>query len=224
LLNNPIKVINPGTIILGKGEKASVVYLILSGTVECILGESELNFSLSTGSFIGVVCCLKDIESTGTYRTLSHVQTLTMSITVYQTFLETNGLLDQVISIQDNIEFLRRTWLFGEGLSSLVQNKIAQHMEIVEFASGPLPLEARAGLYLLKEGEIHIQDSQGQRVESLYAGDFFGEEMVLENDSYQTSIHMTRPSKVYWIPIETLEGIPIVSWKLLEVSDKRSHF
>jgi hemerythrin len=191
LLNNKIEIINPGTIILGKGDRAVVVYLILSGIVECILREADTTISLSTGSFIGTSSCLKQTTSTTTYRTLSHVQVLKISTAVYQTFLKSNDLLDQVISNQDNIEFLRKTKLFGEGLSSLVQNRIAQHMELITFTPGPLSILEKPGLYLLKEGKVHIQNAQGQTVESLRVGDFFGDDMLLKSSSYINMIDIT---------------------------------
>jgi len=222
LLNASVESINPGTIILGKGERPHLVYLILSGTVEYIQSELNINMTLSTGSFIGDVACLNDTVSAGTYRSVSHVQVLRLSDTIYRTFLESHKLLDQVMSIQRNIEFLRRTWLFGEGVSALAQNKIAQSMRGIRVeAHQRLPLEATPGLYLLDEGELHIHNAQQQTIETLHAGDFCGEQSVLAERPLEMSVQASMPSHVYVINPERLPVIPIVHWKLLEVSANR---
>ncbi len=224
LLNTEIASINPGTIMLMKGEKPQFVYLVVSGMVESIRSEPVINISLSTGSFIGDVACLRQMVSTNTYRSISHVKALKLSVDIYQAFLESRDLLKSRIDIQNNIELLRKSWLFGERLSYLVQNKIAQAMQEINLSAWEtLSMEDVPGIYVLDAGELHICNAQQQLVEMLHSGDFCGEQSVLSEKPLPMTVQATRPSRVYCIPPSTLSGIPIVHWKLLEVSDNRKN-
>ncbi len=222
LLNSEIDSINPGTIMLMKGEKPRFVYLVLSGMVECIRSYADININLSTGSLLGDIAYLRGTVLRSTYRSISHVKALRLSNKMYTTFLESKNLLESSIDIQNNIDLLRNTWLFGERLSYFVQNKIAQSMKEVSLAAWErLSLNETTGIYLLNAGELRIQNSQQQTIETLHSGDFCGEQSVLAEKPLQMTVQATVPSSVYCIDPQTLAGIPIVYWKLLEVSANR---
>lgn len=228
LLNSPVESINPGTIVLEKGTQPGCVYLVLSGTMECIQSELNIKFHMSTGSFIGDLPCLDNSKSAATYRSVSHVQLLRLSEKLYRSFLESNNLLDQVLSVQKNIELLRRTWLFGEELSYLVQNKIAQAMVAMEVEEDEeLSIAGRSGLFLIDDGEFDVRNPQGDIIEVLNSGDFFGEQSLLSEEPFSGTIRATRatfPSKVFFIDADVLAGIPIVHLKLSEIwATRRSH-
>jgi hemerythrin len=222
LLNSSIESFNPGTIMLERGQNSNHVYLVLSGTVENILPEPGVKVNLSTGSFIGDVSCLRNIASSSTYRSLSHVKVLKFSKVTYTTFVARHELRNQVLGVRDNIELLRNTWLFGESISSVTQDKIAKSMIELEVAENEeFKIAERPGLYLLNEGRIEIEGSDTQTIDTLDEGDCFGEQYCLEVDSLDIAVRASEPSKVFYIDPDSVSEVPIVHWKLLEVFAKR---
>jgi len=222
LLNCPVISFNPGTMIQKKGEPVSNIFLILTGSVELIHSEFEIQNILSNGCFIGDVSLLRKTPLSGTWRTVSHVQALRFTASLYRTFLEKNDLYEQMKSIQDNIEFLQETWLFGEGISYQVQNKIAQIMSQRDLTKGELITKGEPlGIYLIKKGELQILNSKEEEIETLKPGDFFGEGVLFPEMTTDFQFKATKPSVSYFINESSLLEIPIVHWKLLEILTKR---
>ncbi len=223
LLNAPIVSFNPGTIIQKKGGLTCAIYLILTGTVEFISTEFRLQNQLSNGCFIGDVSFLQHAPSSGTWRAVSYAQALCFTASLYNAFLEKHGLYGQIHNILDNIDFLQKTFLFGEGISYLVQNKIAQQMVLETYNTHEqIVMNDSAGLCLLKQGELQLLSSSNAVIETLNIGDFCGETHLFFDKQATFIVRTTRPSEVYHIAKYPLLEIPIVHWKLLESSAKRT--
>ncbi|MBF0118174.1 MAG: cyclic nucleotide-binding domain-containing protein [Desulfobacterales bacterium] len=223
ILTNASKVsFNPGTIILKKGDMPKDLYLILTGSVEYIGLESEFRCNLSNGCFIGEYSFFGNIESQVTYRTVSHVTSLRFSTSFFKSFLEKNNIYETTKKIFENIRFLQTTWLFGEGNSYSVQNKIAQVMSSESFDGDINIYESGSPtLFLIKEGEIKITNSKNETIEKLKNGDFFGEHTFFSEDFNEFKFVTIKPSILYLISDPFLLDIPIVHWKLLEIYSKR---
>jgi len=222
LLNAPIFSFNPGSIILKHDERPEIVYLILLGSAEFIQSEFQTQNTLSTGCFLGDVAILKDMPASGTWRAVSYVKALGLPAELYRKFMKKNALYDQMYNIAENIEFLQKTSLFGERISYPVQNQFAHIMHLQEYASGEvLPTQEEPGLYLLKSGELQIQNAEGKPVETIKNGGFCGEDSVIQADLSRRLVHVIRKSSVYYIENDPLLEIPAVQWKLLETSTKR---
>ncbi len=222
LLNAPIFNFNPGSIILRNGELPEIVYLILLGSAEFIQAEFQTQNTLSTGCFLGDVSILKDMPASGTWRAVSYVRALGLSTELYRKFMKKNELYDQMHNIVEHIEFLQKTSLFGERISYPVQNRFAHIMLMQVYAAGEmLPTEEKPGLYLLKSGELEIQNAEGRAVETIRNGGFCGEDTIIPADLSKRLVHATTASSVYFIENNPLLEIPAVQWKLLETSTKR---
>ena len=223
LLNSPMVSFNPGSIIQKKGKMSSEVYFLLAGTVEFISSEFRLQNHLSTGSFIGDVSLLKHSPSSGTWRAVSYIQTLHFKGNVYSTFLKKYGLYDRMKSLLDNIDFLQKTFLFGEGISYPVHHSIAKHMALETYAEGEhLVCPESDVLCLLKQGKLQLLNAGGAVIETLENGDFCGEEGFFPDNRKTFTVQTTEPSEVYFLKKYPLLEIPIVHWKLLEISAKRT--
>lgn len=223
LFTCPVVSFNPGAMIQKKDDPVSNIFLILTGSVEFIHPEFEIQNILSNGCFIGDVSLLRNTPLSGTWRAVSHVHALRFPASLYRTFLEESELYEQMKSIQDNIEFLQETWLFGEGISYLVQNKIAQIMSQRDFTKGELITKGESlGIYLIKEGELQIMNSKEEKIEALKPGDFFGEEVLFPEVTTDFQFKATKPSVFYFINESSLLEIPIVYLKLLEILTKRT--
>jgi hemerythrin len=222
LLNAPIFNFNPGSIILKHGEIPEIVFLILLGSAEFIQSEFQTQNTLSTGCFLGDVSILKDMPASGTWRAISYVRALGLPAELYRNFMKKNELYDQMYNIAENIEFLQKTSLFGERISYPVQNRFAHIMNLYQYASGEiLSTQEEPGLYLLKSGELEIQNSQGKPIETIKIGGFCGEDSIIPMDMTERRVHATQASSVFFIENNPLLEIPAVQWKLLETSTKR---
>lgn len=222
VLNSPIVMFNPGSIIQKKGANPESVFLILSGSAEFLQPEFQIQNTLSSGCFIGDVAIIRNTACNATWRAISHVRTLCMPAGLYRSFIDKNKLYDQMKNIIENIEFLQKTFILGEGISYPVQNKIARVMQPQKFNEKELlPAGESPGLYLLKEGELRITNREGMVVEELFNGNFFGEESLLSGEPSELYVQVKKPSIVNLIKDYPLLDIPIVHWKLLEISTKR---
>ena len=221
LLNNPLILFNPESIVIKKGRRNQNIYMILTGEVEVIHGQSG-NFSLlSTGGIIGEISGLTGELSKETYRAVNCVQALEIPCSLYLDFVKKNGLYAEIEQLKENREFLQDTWLFGEAISYPIHYKIAQEIQPVEFKKGQeIPLETNNELYVLKSGILErILDDQVY--ETLSTGNFVGEERILLGTSSFFKTIVKEDAVLFKIPGKVLLNIPIVRWKLFETYDKR---
>ncbi len=222
LMNAPMVTFNPGAIIEKKGAMISNVYLILSGIAEFICSESGIQNRLSNGCFIGDLDLLKNTPSSGTWRAVSYVRTMVFSAGLFHTFLERHELFEQVKNTLDKIEFLQSTFLFGEGISYPVQNKIARNMILKSCAENEkIAGDAAPWLCMLKSGQLQLMNRQEEVIETLTGCGYCGEENIFSKAGSQFTINAGTPSEVYLIQKYPLTEIPIVHWKLLETYVKR---
>lgn len=222
LLNTPVVSFNPGTIIQPKGSMSAEVYFILAGTVEFISAEFRLQNYLSNGCLIGDVPLLKNSPSAGTWRTVSYVQALRFPASLYHAFLEQYDLYDQMNSIVDHIDFLQKTFLFGERLSYPVQNSLAQQMTLTRCTPrARVRLPKPPSLALVKQGTLQLLTADGTPLELVQQGDFCGEEGLFSNIQSRFRIEAVTEADVFLVQYPLLD-IPIVHWKLLERCTKRS--
>ena len=225
LLNSRVVPFNPGTTILKRNQINRYVYLILVGAIEYIQSDPDVKNDLFTGCLIGDTSVLNDKPSSGTYRTISHIQALQFSVELFRIFLKENGLFEHLNIIQDNIGFLKNTRLFGEDISYLIQNRFAQKMIQRTYNKKQLlhVQGSAAGIYLLKEGEITIS-FQNNVVDVLSSGDFCGENILLGKEDNNLLFQATLPSTVYFITDvdNSLLKVPSIHWALLEVFARRN--
>ncbi|MCW9034671.1 MAG: bacteriohemerythrin [Alphaproteobacteria bacterium] len=223
LLNNQMVTFNPETIILKEGHDIEEVSFILTGAVEVINSQTGVNSILSAGAIIGELNGLHEIFSTETYRAASFVQALNMPIGFYRTFVKQNKLFDNISKLQENREFLEKTWLFGEAISDKVKNRIAAQMEVETFDEGDvITVCDHNALTLIRTGSAHHMIGD-EVIEALFAGDFFGEEPVLFSTPSILSSVAIEPCVVFRVPIAEVRDIPIVLWKLFEAFKRRGN-
>lgn len=221
LLNNPVDMHNPESMLIREGDVADVTHLILTGNVELIEANSQTIHKASAGAFVGEMSALYELPSTVTARATSFVQTLKMPSWLYREFVTKNGLLKEITLIQEKRDFLQGTWLFGEEISYPVQMKIAKAVQSYHFDKGEMmeDLPAQA-LFLVRFGCIAgIGPSGGE--ETLAVGDFLGEEVVLFDDRPPQGWTAIETSELFAVPRAVLADIPVVRWKLLEAYDRR---
>ena len=63
----------------------------------------------------------------------------------------------------------------------------------------------------------------GELVQTLTAGDFFGEETILFDQGRADEYRSGEGAKLFEVPAGTISNIPAVMWKLLEQHEKKTN-
>ncbi|MBC7951590.1 MAG: bacteriohemerythrin [Rhodospirillaceae bacterium] len=220
LLNNPVATFNPGTILVKERQPAGSIFLLLSGSVEAIHMNGGGRSVLSAGAMIGELSALFGSPVSETYRAIGFVQALEIPCSLYGEFVRRNNLSAEITRIFENRDFLQRTWLFGEVVSTRTLNRIAKEMTLQRFEVGETIDIGPEAVALIIRGTVarilgeHI-------VEMLGAGEFFGEELAIFWTPSMFRLKPVEPTDVFLIPAGMLAGIPSVRWKLFETLGKR---
>lgn len=221
LLNCQTLSLNPGTILLKKGERAENVYFILKGIMEFVSQEYHVRNKLSSGSMAGELSVVRSEKLRGTFRTISHVNVLEIPKHLYLHFLEKNKIFE---SAQKNLEkrlFLQMTWLVGEKVSCPLKNRIARKIKRIEVKKGwQRPQDDTNTLYLLEKGEVHLSIA-GNTVSIMKHGNFFGEENFIKTQRRSLNAEAVEDSVLWQVPASAIEGIPIIHWKMINAHEKR---
>ncbi len=226
LLNNQVVTFEPGKIILQKDRPHTDMYLILSGNVEIVNIEnveddSRVRRFLPAGSFVGDLSGLTDSAPIATCRADGCVQALRFSTSLYRQLVKEYKLFDDIEHLRDNQDFLQGTWLFGDAISSPVQNSIARSMEWLNYQKGDeFSPPAQPAVYVIKRGGVQ-RYYQEHKLEDLGAGDFFGEESVLFELPGLFNFRAIQDTDLCRIPGPALRDIPVIRWKLFETFEKR---
>jgi hemerythrin len=220
LLNNPVVTFNPGTILVKERQHADAIYLLLSGSVEALHMDGGSRSVLSAGAVIGELAALFESEVTETYRAIGFVKALRISASFYREFVRRNDLSASITRIFENRQFLQRTWLFGEVVSTRTLNRIAKDMVLHHFPLGEVIDIGPESVALVISGAVgrYLGD---HAVETLVSGDFFGEELSIFWTPSMFRLRALIATDVYLLPAGLLAGIPSVRWKLFEASGKR---
>ncbi|EPY02783.1 bacteriohemerythrin [Magnetospirillum fulvum] len=220
LLNNRVVTFNPGTILIKERTVNDYIYLVLSGSVEMIPIELETRSVLSAGALIGELSGLFGALASETYRATSFVQTLAIPCSLYSEFVRRNDVFPDLSRVQEHREFLLRTALFGEVVSSRSLNGIAQAMTKI-LVAGEQVIDPGPGMVgMIKSGTAgrYLGDHM---FETLRVGDYFGEEAAVFETPSLLRVRAIDPCEVFLVPAEALRDIPSVRWKLFEATTKR---
>lgn len=221
LMNFPIVSFNAGLLLVKKGTVNKYLYLILNGVVEFIDSETGLHNMLSAGSLVGEMSGLTGEASRITFRSASYIRAIKIPCDLFIEFVKRNNLYDEIGHLQETRMFLRRTWLFGELTSCIIQNRIANEMKEKSFREGEaLEIAGEPVLFLLNQGEVRIF-SENQTIENISKGAFFGEEKIVTGTKAFFKASAVKPSKVFIIPGSTIAEIPVTLLKLQETFEKR---
>ena len=220
LLNNPVETFNPGTILVKERRPADFIYLLLSGSVESLHIDGGARSVLSAGAMIGELFALFDAPVTETYRAIGFVKALRIPASLYQDFVRRNDLSAAITRIFENRQFLQRTWLFGEVVSTRTLNRLAKEMTLSRIPVGETIDIGPESVALVISGQVGRYLGE-QQVEILRSGDFFGEELSIFWTPSMFRLKALTATEVFLVPAGLLAGIPSVRWKLFEASGRR---
>jgi DNA-binding response OmpR family regulator/CRP-like cAMP-binding protein len=220
LLRSTIVDFNAGSIILRRHTETRHVYLLLAGSVEQIVPALGSSLAVATGSLIGAHALTGTGRAGNTWRAVSPVRAMRISVGTLRAFLRHGGQQERWRTLWEATAFLRGTALFGERIGLVEQERVARAMRSDSVARGAPLARVPGALCVVREGELRVKYAGGHE-ETVAAGGFIGEESVLGAGEGNWMAKARSESTVEWIPAEALRRIPIVMWKLLESQDRR---
>jgi hemerythrin len=222
IVNNPIILYPPGSLILKNGEYNDFVYIVLTGFIERINSINNSYNMRSCGSFIGEYSGLKGSLSDITFRSVSYVHALKIPSKSYREFIKKNRLFRKIEKLRENLSFLNQHLLFKESIGAAILNRISTHMVLKHYyhANEALPELDKDKLYILKNGSLKIT-SNSPCPSTLNAGDFFYFETLIKQHQPTIKALTIESSSIYEISHQALIDIPIILWKLVEIYNKQ---
>jgi hemerythrin len=220
LMNNRILVMNPEVILVKEGQPVADIYLILSGTVEMLRTGVPGSHLLSAGSIIGETPSLLETRSNETYRAVSFVQAMRLPRDLYLDFVKRNALYKEVVESRDELEFLRSSWLFADGVSCMTLNRLVRATEPVSFDKDRTMPPPKNDLIVMRSGKALLTTGAGYE-EALGAGSYFGAAALLNHAHNGAEVHFLQPTEAYQVPLDSILDLPVVRWKMLETHRRR---
>jgi hemerythrin len=219
-MNNRILVINPEVILIKEGQPVSDVYLILSGAVEMLHPGIPGSHVLSAGSMIGETPALLGSTAKETYRAVSFVQAMRLPHDLYLDFVKRNGMYRQIVESRDELDFLRSTWLFADGVSCMTLNRLVRESEPVAFQRNGVIRPPDSELLVMRTGEALLNTAAGYE-ERLHSGAHFGAAALTDGADAETQVTIVDPVNAYRVPLGCIINLPVVRWKMLETHRRR---
>jgi len=220
LMNNRILVFNPEMILVREGQPVTDIFLVLSGTVEMLRTGVPGSHRLSAGSIIGETSSLLGTASGETYRALSFVQAMRLPQDLYLDFVTRNMLYRDIVESREELEFLRSTWLFADGVSCMTLNRLVRETEATTLARGKQLAPPEAELLVLRSGRGLLTTGAGYE-EALHSGAHFGAGALAEGTQQGTQVRAEESMHLYRVPLHCIEKLPVVRWKMLETHRRR---
>jgi hemerythrin len=220
LMNNRLLVMNPEVILVKEGQPVADIYLILSGTVEMLRIGMPGSHLLSAGSIIGETPALLDTRATETYRAVSFVQAMRLPRDLYLDFVTRNALYRDIVESRDELEFLRSSWLFADGVSCMTLNRLVRATEPVSFEQAKTMPPPENDLLVMRSGEALLTTAAGYE-ERLAAGSYFGAAALLNHGHRGAQVRFLHATDAYRVPLDSILDVPVVRWKMLETHRRR---
>jgi hemerythrin len=212
-------VIDPEVLLLREGEPVKDIYLVLSGSVERLRSGVAGASVLSAGSILGEASALLDMPASESYRAVSFVRALRIPRGLYVDFVTRSALYRHAVQAYEKREFLRSVPLFSDGVSGVTLNRLVQAAEPRSLARGAMLPPPAETLLVLESGAAQLSTSAGYR-EVLGVGSHFGA-VTLASAPIDAAIEVLEELRAYSLPLETVVGLPVVRWKLLETHRRR---
>lgn len=221
LLNCPTVAVNAGEFLQRRGVADGNLRLVLHGVVEVIDSSSGIIRIASAGSLLGELEALSNEAPRVTCRAKSHVSVIQIPCRLYSAFMSRTYDLDEARMLRERGNFLQSTWLFGEMISSMVQNRLSRETSELRAKAGErIGTDDDDNLYILRAGKATIR-FESRDIDRMEPGDVYGEESVFFQRSSMMTAFAETDVRLFVIPARTLAGIPIAVWKLLEVYERR---
>jgi hemerythrin len=219
LLNCPIAIHDPGTVLLEEGQVIEALHLIIGGVVERLSYGQVRGGAFPGGSLIGEVAGLAGRPATYRYSCRTCVKSLTIPIDLMRQFLQRTGVGEQLLSRAEGRSFLRSTDICAEALTETVLTRLAQRMERRAYKAGAL-IEPRDRLALVAAGSVNLS-RRGTVTELVLVGGVFNEAKAMFGQAPGARFHAEEDCEICLLPAAAVRQVPLLRWTLLEICDRR---
>ena len=151
---------------------------------------------------------------------MSFVQAMRLPRDLYLDFVKRNALYKDVVESRDELEFLRSSWLFADGVSCMTLNRLVRATEPVSFGKDRTLLPPQEHLIVMRSGEALLTTAAGYE-EALGTGSYFGATALLNHASHDAQVRFVQPTEAYEVPLGSILDVPVVRWKMLETHRRR---
>ncbi len=203
-----------GTILVKRHMVPGTVLLVIDGLVEILDAEMDTRNTLTVGSMIGEHAVLAGEPTRRTYRAGSFVRVLEIPGEMYRSLIERNGLGGTVTEHLTRKYFLEGTYLLGDRISGENINAIAQTLTELRVPAGET-LTTGGELLLIIDGTVDIYCRE-KRVGIAGPFEGIGEAEIIRETDFSFTYIARGDVRLYRVPGEEVQKIPIVRWKLLE--------
>ena len=225
LLNNRIATFNPETIIAPAGKVPQEIYLLLAGKAEVLRQDPGSSHFLFSGSLLAESAAVYGRPSDETYRSVGFVQALRLPSDLYRSFIERFFSSTELLEVRKVEERLRRTFLFGDAVTSTTLFTLAKNCRITEMHAGETFVGDQDQVHLLGRGRLSI--GEGENAQVLGTGEFWGSDilfaaMAQDANAHQDVVAPALPGRaldsceIFSVPLSLVSRIPVVRWKLFE--------
>ena len=126
----------------------------------------------------------------------------------------------QIVESRDELDFLRSTWLFADGVSCMTLNRLVRESEPVSFQRNGVIRPPDSELLVMRSGEALLNTATGYE-ERLHSGAHFGAAALTDGADADTQITIVDPVDAYRVPLGCIINLPVVRWKMLETHRRR---
>ncbi len=220
LVQQKINSYTPNQQIIAEDDNQNKLMLILTGLVffEDDVGNRQ---TMDSGNVIGYSKRYFRRELPKSYQAFSHVNCLEFDEEFINTFIKTNSLVEIFNERISTNTILRRTRLLGGILSNTVYNRISINSEIlIVDEEGLLDKNLQSNIFIIVKGKVKIRYSKGFNL-SVNEGEHFGGSNLLNAYRRKQNFIFSSKLKVLSIPIEQIEKVPQILWRLLELEQMR---
>ena len=221
LASYPMFTCNAGSIITRSASESSSIYLLVSGVAETIERESGLVNRISAGTLIGEYEALNNTASFRVFRAVSYTTIIKIPARHYVNFIHRTGLKKNIDDLYHLCDLLLQSRYFNEAVSFPVLSKIATAMRFCEFAKDErVECPKLATFFLIESGKVALR-GDGRLLETLQGGDICGDYYLYRQNASLFEATAIETTAIYGIPLELVNHIPILRWKLLESANRR---
>lgn len=220
LMNGRILVFNPEVLLFREQEILDAVYLILSGSAELLRTGAGASSVVSAGSILGETPALLGMPARETCRAVSFVQALRLPRDLYLDFVARGAMRQDLVESREKLDFLRGSRLFADGVSCVTLSRLMRSAESVHFDADGMVAPPADELLVLRSGKVSLATASGY-AEDIHAGGYFGATAISSVVPNGAQVRFLGRTEAYRLPLDTIVGIPVVRWKLLETHRRR---
>lgn len=220
LADQNVKKFEPGEVICSENDGQKKLMLVLSGLVH-YENEDGILQTIDARNFIGFSKRYFRHKLPESYLARSYVQCLEFDETFFNQVIQEYNLIDEFNMRISIIKILRESRLIHESLSISVNNRISKYAEIMSFDGDDLSDSLLQNkLFIIIEGKVNIEFGTGHDLTIKEYEHFGGIGLLKQHRRRQKYIFKEKITALS-IPIDLIEQVPKLIWRLIEMDEKR---